>query len=230
MKQGSFARAGLAAALFMALVSGAAFAQSGGIVSAGVWSLLREAEHRFDSGDTSGAFLVVEEARRAHAEEISAMAATLRQAAQAMSERDMRRAGDRISEFYEILASRGDTDATRAIDRALVRRGEAFFGNSFEALLSWLESATPLPEADMFIGDAYGNDGEADMAISFYERAWERREFFDVPGDKVALAYKMADIAAFSGNVGAQENYLLLALADDPLFARRAMRARPSSR
>ena len=215
MKRSSFVGAALVAALFMALPSGAAFAQAGGIISADVWLLFREAEARLDAGDTSGAFLVVEEARRAHAEEIAAMAAKLRQS---VSERDIRRAAGGIGAVRELLASRGDSEAVRAIDRALVRRGEAFFGNSFEALLSWLESAARLPEADVLVGIAYESDGETDMAISFYERAWEGRDFFDVPDDKVTLAYRMADIAAFSGRLGEQEDYLLLALADDPLF------------
>ena len=213
MKQGLFVRAALAAALLA--LSGAAFAQTGGIISADVWSLLRKAEHRFDAGDTSSALLIVEEARRTHAKEISAMAGKLKQAA---SERDIRRAGDRISAVYNTLASRGDTEATRIIDRVLKKRNAAFFGDSFEALVSWLEGAAILPEADVFIGVAYENDGESGMAFSFYERAWESRDFFDVPDDKITLAYRMANLAAFSGNLGAQENYLLLALADDPVF------------
>lgn len=215
MKHGPFVGAALAAALFMSLLPCLAFAQQGGIISADTWLLFREAEFRLDSGDMGSAFLLVEEARRAHADEISAMTAELRQA---VSARDIRRAGDNIPAIYSLLASRGDVAAAGIIDRVLLRRDAAFFGNSFEGLLSWLEGAAVLPEADVFTGLVYETDGESEMALSFYERAWESRDFFDVPDDKITLAYKMADLAAFSGNLGAQENYLLLALADDPLF------------
>ena len=224
--------AAAAAAILLFLPLGSGFAQAadpsavfefaeresagfGGIVSAAVWQLFREAEACLDEGDTSGALLLAEEARRTHAEEISAMAAKLRQS---VSPRDIRREGDRIRGIYALLASQGNSEATRIVDIVLSRRDIAFFGDSFEALVSWLEEAAILPEADLFVGVVYDTDGETDMALSFYERAWRSRDFFDVPGDKVTLCYKMADIAAFSGNLGAQENYLLLALADDPLF------------
>ena len=230
MRRNSFVGAALAAVLLVPLSSTAAQAGnsttrlelaarsstgSGGIVSAAVWQLFREAEHRLDAGDTSGALLLVEEARRTHTEEINAMAAKLREA---VAPKDIKREGDRISAIYAMLASRGDAEATRVIDRVLLRRNVAFFGESFEALVTWLEGAAILPEADVFIGIVYETDGEGDMALSFYERAWEMRNFLDVPDDKITLAYKMADLAAFAGNLGAQENYLLLALADDPLF------------
>ena len=230
MRRISFVGAALAALLLVPLGQGfaqardpsAAFefaarssAGSGGIVGAAVWQLFREAEARLDAGDTSAALLLVEEARRTHAEEIGAMAARLRQA---VTPRDIRREGDRIAGVCSLLASRGDTESARIVDRVLMRRSVAFFGDSFEALVAWLEGAAILPEADIFVGIVYETDGEADMALSFYERAWEKRDFLDVPDDKITLAYRMADIAAFAGNLGAQENYLLLALADDPLF------------
>ena len=185
------------------------------LISAKVWSLFRQAEARLDAGDTSSAFLFVEEARRTHAEEISSMAAELKRA---VSDRDISRTADRIPVIYSLLVTREDFAATAVIDRILSKRDAAFFSNSFSALLSWLENATVLPEADVFTGVVYEADGEHSLALSFYERAWESRGYFDVPGDKITLAYRMADLAAFMGNQGARENYLLLALADDNLF------------
>ncbi len=220
MKKSNF-KAALAAVFFV--LSGIAFAQQGSglnigegsLISANVWALFRQAEFLLDAGNRGEAFVLVEEARRVHAGEISKMAGELRRAA---SSREVSRAGDRIKDVYPVLVAREEFAASRAIDRILSRRTEDFFGGSFSALVSWLEKTASLPEADVFTGIVYESDGEASMALSFYERAWKNRNFFDVPGDKITLAYRMADLAGFSGNEGARENYLLLAIADDPVF------------
>ncbi len=236
MKHSSVFRAALAAAFFLLSVSAFAQAQQGGrvassvasisaanesrngsgsLISANVWALFRQAEFCLDRGDTGSAFVLVEEARRIHVEEISAMAAELKRA---LPEREIRRAQDSISAVYSLLLARENFAAAGIIERVLSKHTDSFFGGSFSALISWLESSSSLPEADVFIGIVYEADGEYALALSFYERAWENRSLFDVPDDKIALAYRMADLAGFSGNQGARENYLLLALADDLLF------------
>lgn len=187
----------------------------GNLVSPEVWAYMRRAEFCLDEGDSGGALSLVEKARAMHQEETSRMAESLRAAA---GLREIRRAGDSISAVRPVLLAREDFAVAEMLDCAVARRPDDLPPDSFSALLAWVEQAAVFPEADVFTGRVYEAEGEYGMALSFYERAWETRQFFDVPEDRITLAYRMADLAGFSGNPGARENYLLLALTGDPVF------------
>lgn len=187
---------------------------SGSLVSPGVWELMRNAEFSFDKGDIGEALLLNEKARDLHRSEIKSMAETLKRD---VSYREIKRLGDNISSVYQALSSRGYSGA-EVMDRVFKKHPPSFFSNSLSALIAWLDGASALPEADVFAGRVYEAEGEYSLAFSFYEKAWENRAFFDVPGDSTLLVYHMADLAGLTGNPGARENYLLLALTGDPVF------------
>lgn len=186
----------------------------GSLISPNVWALMRNAEFAFDEGDVGDALVLGEKARELHRSEIESMSAEVKRA---VSSREVKAAGDNISAVYQTLTARGDS-AVEVLDEVLSKYAPDAFSHSVSALLSWLDAAAAFPEADIFTGRIYEAEGEYRQAFSFYEKAWEKRAFLDVPGDGVRLAYHMADLAGRSGNPGARENYLLLALADDPVF------------
>ncbi len=203
--------------LFLSLCYGeqeSGYENSGNLISSQVWELMRNAEFYFDKGDTGNALLLSEKARDVHRLEIESMSADLKRA---VSSREIKRVGDNISFVYQALSFRKDS-GVEVLDRVLAKHPPAFFSNSINALISWLDGASAFPEADVFSGRVYESEGEYALALSFYEEAWKHRAFFDVPGDRTVLVYHMADLAGFTGNLGAREDYLLLALAGDSVF------------
>ncbi len=184
------------------------------------WRYLGMARSAFDRGEYGMALQLTEQAREKHRQESRWRHSTL---LQAVSPTEVKRAGEEILQVRDVLVRRNDLPAVEIIDDlVLLKGGDAtgisFFGNSISRMVEWLSLRSVFPEADMLSGQVYEAEGEYLQALRFYETAWKNRDFLDIPDKRYDLLYRMASVAGWAGREDSREQYLLLVLADDPLF------------
>jgi tetratricopeptide (TPR) repeat protein len=187
------------------------------LVSQDTWKQMDSAKVAFDRGDFGDALRACESVRKRHAAEIASLAQTIRKA---IAPVEVRKKGDDIAAIREALVKRDESDALEAIDRALLNRRPEDFNDSIAELLAWLDSQSSYPEIDFLEGTVYEAESEFDIALSFYQKAWEGRILLDNPEDRFTILYRMADVAEMKGDPGSREKYLLLVLTEDPIYGK----------
>lgn len=179
------------------------------------WQVLDSARIAFEAGELGTALALCEDARSLHANTILGYS---RKLSEAVSQTVLRTSGGDIRAVRQLLSERNEKDAVSIIDMVLHINDERYFGNNFHELSAWLEKRAVYPEADMLSGDIYAAEGEYALAMKHYRKAWEERDLLRIPQERITLCYRMADVEKIRGNFGAQEQYLLLVLTEDPLF------------
>ncbi|ULQ59829.1 hypothetical protein K7I13_00245 [Brucepastera parasyntrophica] len=180
-----------------------------------VWQIMEQAEIAFEKGELGESLALAENARIRHTESVQHVISLINNA---LGSREVQRAGDDINLVYAVLQTRNETEVTDALDAVFLKYPARSFSNSMKNLSDWLQKRLVYPEADMLVARIYEAEGEYPLALSFYESAWQNRDFLDIPETKFRIAYSMADISYNMGNYGAREKYLLLVLMDDPVF------------
>ena len=202
----------LLCAVFTAAVSHGLFSAP---LSGEAWKLLDIAQQALESGDYGTALKRCEEARLAHRSLVGGYIADLEVS---FSPLEVRKAGDELTAVYQVIVTRNDMVAKTILDSVFLNYPVSRFGNSASSLMKWLSTRMVYPEADFLEGNVYRAEGEYNLALSFYEKAWIDREGFDIPDERFSLAYAMADLAEAMGKFGDQEKYLLLVVKEDALF------------
>lgn len=202
----------LALALSVAALS-AAFATNPPDVK--TWKAFDSAKAAYRDGEFGEALSLCEQARKAHAQYVADSLSELRRA---ISPKEVSKVGDGIEEVRNALVARNEIASVGVIDAITNVHSYEKFGNSMSSLMIWIEGTVVYPEADVLTGMIYEAEGERSVALSYYESAWAHRDYLDVPSEKYSIAYRMADISGNNGKYGDQEKYLLLVLADEPLF------------
>lgn len=179
------------------------------------WKLLDMAKTEYSNREFGNALTLCEKARDNHEAYVDACVSELERA---LAAREVKKAGDAISDVKKALASRNESTALDILDSILVNHLSSEFGESISGLMTWLKGKKAFPEADFLAGTIYEAEGERSVAVSYYENAWSHREYLDIPAEKYSIAYRMADISKNSGKSGDQEKFLLLVLTDEPLF------------
>lgn len=179
------------------------------------WKLLDMAKTEFSNREFGNALTLCEKARDIHEAYVDACVSELERA---FVSREVKKAGDAISDVQKTLVSRNESTALEILDSILVNHPATDFGGSIANLMNWLRGKKAFPEADFLAGTIYEAEGERSIAVSYYESAWSHREYLDIPAEKYTIAYRMADISKSNGKSGDQEKYLLLVLTDEPLF------------
>jgi tetratricopeptide (TPR) repeat protein len=75
------------------------------------------------------------------------------------------------------------------------------------------------PEAEIGIGDVYIEEGELELAIAQYKKAYELRKSFYIPDDQYEVLYKLAGVYEKMELYKLMEEALLLIVKDDAHFA-----------
>ena len=180
------------------------------------WRILDQASLALEKGDPGDALVLCEQARAIHASLVGYWRSELEKS---FLPAEVKKAGDSLEEVYRVLEKRNDAVAVGILDAIfLTRPRKQAFADSVSKLLSWLDRKLAYPEADMLTGQVYEAEGENKLAFRYYEQAWNDRELLDIPDQRITLAYRMADLAALSGNPGSREKYLFLVISEDPVF------------
>ena len=181
------------------------------------WRKLESAHIAFEDNELGAALLYCEQAKVQHTKTISGYISDLRTS---LSPSEVKQAGDDLQSVYAVLVKRNDLAALEILDAVFLNHPVEYFGKSIQALLLWLEKRLVYPEADFLTGKIYEAEGENFLALANYRKAWENKEFLEIPDERYSLAYRMADLSFIMGQKGEQEKYLLLVLLNDPLYGK----------
>ncbi len=102
----------------------------------------------------------------------------------------------------------------------LYEQGNAFFsmkeyGSALKKYQEAIASFGIFPEAEIGIGDVYLQEGELDLAIKQYKKAYELKNSFYIPEMKYEALYKLAGIYETSQTYKSFEDALKTVLLDD---------------
>lgn len=181
------------------------------------WKIMDAAQTQYENGEFGEALNTCEKARSTHEARIDTYIETLKKS---LSSTEVKKAGDDVDAVYKVLERRNDDTAIDILDDIFRIHDSGYFRNSVSGIFGWLQSIRGYPEADYLMGKIYEAEGETDIAISFYERAWQNRAYLDIPDERFPLMYRLADLAYSTGNYATQEKYLLLIMTEDQLFGK----------
>jgi tetratricopeptide (TPR) repeat protein len=105
----------------------------------------------------------------------------------------------------------------------LYEQGNAFYaqkeyGLALRKYQDAISGTSALPEAEMAIGDIYKQEGETELAVRQYEKAYNLRNYFTIPEDKYTVLYRIAAVAEEQLDYRKMEESLLLIVNDDMSF------------
>ena len=98
--------------------------------------------------------------------------------------------------------------------RTWADRGE--LGKALQLYREAILAAGVLPEAEAAIGDVYREEGETDLALRQYRRAWDLRNALVAPEDKYGILYRWAELCEDQELYNEMEVQLQRIVADDP--------------
>jgi len=98
--------------------------------------------------------------------------------------------------------------------RTWAERGE--LGKALQCYREAILAAGVMPEAEAAIGDVYRAEGETDLALRQYRRAWDLRNALLAPEDKYGILYRRAGLCEDQELYNELEVQLQRIVADDP--------------
>jgi tetratricopeptide (TPR) repeat protein len=92
------------------------------------------------------------------------------------------------------------------------------FGLALQLYEEAVLKAGTFPEAEIAIGDIYLEEGEVDLALAQYEKAYKLRNAFYIPNMQYSTLYKIAHLYETQGLYKQMEDRLLQIVQDDKRF------------
>jgi len=93
------------------------------------------------------------------------------------------------------------------------------YGSALKKYQEALASFYPFPEVEMAIGDVYRQEGELDLAIIRYKKAYELRNSFYIPEMKYEALYRLANVYEDTRAYRDMEDALKTIVAEDKNFS-----------
>jgi tetratricopeptide (TPR) repeat protein len=89
------------------------------------------------------------------------------------------------------------------------------YGSALKKYQEALASFSPFPEVEAAIGDVYRQEGELDLAVKQYRKAYELKNSFFIPETKYEVLYKLARVYEVKQEYKNFEDSLKTVLIDD---------------
>jgi len=126
--------------------------------------------------------------------------------------------------FLVIAAPPLFADSKASENWMLYERGNAAmssgeFGTALSLFKEAIQNTGIFPEAEMAIGDIYMEEGEADLAIRQYDKAYNLRKSFIIPDMQYDVLYRSARVYQALEQYRAMEDNLNLIVQDDREYA-----------
>lgn len=176
----------------------------------------------FDNKDYGKALNLCEEAVITRKESVSRQIKMLEDA---LEPQQVQKAGKKITDIKAVLVKREEWEVLDLIKSCENKKGEAFFDNDIDNLLSYLNSIVYFPEAQKLIGDVYKIEGEYSFAESYYRDALKNSEVLDIPDERYELLYLLAELSQLQNDENARETRLLGILSEDKKFLDKNLRS-----
>lgn len=125
---------------------------------------------------------------------------------------------DDLKLIYEMILERDDQNAILLLENIFIKHGFEYFDNSFQNLISFIETQREYPELYFIIGKIYLIEGEWKLAEDYLLKAYQFASLLIVPSQKYDILYKLFDLYDLKNENGKQEQTLLLIIVDDPNY------------
>jgi len=155
------------------------------------WLKLEQGKMFFRDGTYGQALMAFEDARRLRFDEFSRMESDL---ILTLSKPDLRRLGDTLDMVERYCIDYHQDTAVRALKELYYRYPKEGLGGSVRRALEELGRLKSYPEAEFWLGETYRVEGELNLALKQYQKAYEYRKNLDTPGFEVEILYKMMEI------------------------------------
>jgi tetratricopeptide (TPR) repeat protein len=155
------------------------------------WYPLDRGRSLFYSGNLGEALLSFEDARRIRREEYTRMEGEF---IEELSLPEARLIGDSLAGLEVYIADQRRSKAAAVLTELYFRKPREVYNNSVRALLAELHRQKEYPEAEYWIGEVYRREGEYDLAMEQYRRAFSHREQLDSPAFELQIRYRMAEV------------------------------------
>jgi tetratricopeptide (TPR) repeat protein len=100
--------------------------------------------------------------------------------------------------------------------------GSKEFGQALQYYKEAINAAGIFPEAEMAIGDVYFEEGELDLALSQYKKAYNQRKGFYISNSQYDVLYRMARLYESKELYKLMEDTLVSIIGDDRHFVETA--------
>jgi tetratricopeptide (TPR) repeat protein len=119
---------------------------------------------------------------------------------------------------WPVLAETGQNETWLLFEQGNAAYDEREFGEALKLYQEAVAKAGIFPEAEIGIGDIYAEEGELDLAISQYKKAYDLRKSFYIPGQQYEVLFRLADIYEKKELYKLMEDSLQLVIRDDVRF------------
>lgn len=155
------------------------------------WFILEQGKFAFRSGKYGEALIAFEQAKR----ERRSMYEYMEQAMiDILSIYEVRRMEDNLERIEEYINERHHVDAASALAELYYRVPKDSLQGSGQRALEELKELKDYPEAEYWIGEVYRIEGELNIALLQYQKAYDQREFLENTGFEIEILYKMIDL------------------------------------
>ena len=155
------------------------------------WITLEEGKRLYRKGSYGEAFRHFETARENRKNYYAKMERDL---VAVLSIYAVRRLGDDLSLLERYIAKEYHLDAEDALNELYYRVPKEKLGNSSNKALAELKNLKNYPEAEYWIGEVYRMEGEFNIALVQYQKAYDQRALLENPEFSMEIQYKMADL------------------------------------
>jgi tetratricopeptide (TPR) repeat protein len=161
------------------------------------WFILEEGKFAFRSGNYGEALIAFEEAKRERRSKYEYMEQAM---IDLLSIYEVRRMEDNLEKIEQYIDERHHVDAADALAELYYRVPKDVLEGSAEKALEELGRLKAYPEAEYWIGEVYRIEGELNIALIQYQRAYDQRKFLENTGFEIEILYKMLDIFKIQQN------------------------------
>jgi tetratricopeptide (TPR) repeat protein len=184
------------------LVTGATFAQT----QRPWWYTLERGKILFRDGAYGNALMTFEDARRERAAYYTRLEQDL---ITLLSLPYVRLMEDSLEFVERYIVENHENRAAEALAELYYRVPKDTLKGSVTQALAELDRLKSYPEADFWVAETLRVEGELSLALLQYERAWDNRALFEVPGFTVDILYRIADVQRIRRNYPEMERWAL---------------------
>jgi len=170
------------------------------------WYTLERGKTLFRGGAYGYALTTFEDARR---ERIAHYTRLEQDFIALLSDPYVRLMGDSLEFVERYITEHYETRAAEALSELYYRVPRDSLKDSVAQALAALDLLKSYPEADFWVAEAYRVEGELDLALLQYERAWDNRALLEAPGFAVDILYKITDVHRIRRNYTEMERWAI---------------------
>ena len=181
------------------------------------WITLEEGKRYFRTGAYGKALIYFEDARESRKNYYAKMERDL---VTVLSLHAVRRLRDDLGLLEEYIEKEFRVDASAALKELYYRVPKTRLNNSSNTALAELSRLKGYPEAEYWLGEIYRMEGEFNIALSQYQKAYEQRALLENSEFGREILYRMADLRQLRREYTEMAKILEDILKSDNLWSR----------